>query len=122
MVQGNLQEAKGADIVEGYYRTLVHSQLVCLSYVFRAENEVPLALTSIYTGQKVCQAKRKKITHKPLFSYLVHKLLHTRLQAPDFKLHGDKFVGAHDGILSVDPSFLQEASVSLLRLKIPQVL
>lgn len=119
MVQSNLREAKGADIVAGDYRTLVHSQLVCLSHVFRAENEMPLALTPIYTGQKVCLTKKKKIT---LCSYLVHKLLHTCLQAPHFKLDGDKFVGAHDGILSVDPSLLQEASVSLLRLKIPQVL
>lgn len=53
---------------------------------------------------------------------LVYKLLHTRLQAPHFKLDRDKFVGAHDGILAVDPSFLQEASVSLLWLEIPQVL
>lgn len=62
MVQGNLEEAKGADILEGYYRTLVHSQLVCLSHVFRAENEMPLALTSIYTGQKVCLTKKKNHT------------------------------------------------------------
>lgn len=60
MVQSNLREAKGADIVAGDYRTLVHSQLVCLSHVFRAENEMPLALTPIYTGQKVCLTKKKK--------------------------------------------------------------
>ncbi len=52
----------------------------------------------------------------------MYKLLHTCLQAPDFKLDCDQFVGAHDGLLVVDPSFLQEPSASLLRLKIPQVL
>ena len=52
----------------------------------------------------------------------MHKLLHTCLQAPDFELDGDQFVGAHDGVLAVDPALLQEASVGLLGLKIPQVL
>lgn len=45
---------------------------------------------------------------------LVYKLLHTRLQAPHLELDCDQFVGAHDGVLRVDPSLLQGASVSLL--------
>lgn len=53
---------------------------------------------------------------------LVYKLLHTGLQAPDFKFDSDQFVGAHDGVLGVEPSFLQKPSVRLLWLKIPKVL
>lgn len=53
---------------------------------------------------------------------LVYKLLHTGLQAPDFKFDSDQFVGAHDGVLGVDPSLLQKPPARLLRLKIPKVL
>ncbi len=51
---------------------------------------------------------------KLFYSDLVHELLHACLQAPHFKLDCDQLVGAHDGVLAVDPSFLQEASVCLL--------
>lgn len=90
-----------------------------------------LAVTPIHTGQKVWQSKERVslrvynfFLQKPQNYYpdLVYKLLHTWLQAPHFKLDCDQFVGAHDGVLVVDPSFLQEAPVCLLRFKIPQVL
>lgn len=104
-------------------------------HVFGTEN-VPLALAPVHMGQKVWVSKervflrghpqqlptKRKFTQELFDPDLVYKLLHTRLQAPDFKLDCDKFVGAHDGVLVVDPSFLQDASVSLLWLKIPQVL
>ncbi len=62
---------------------------------------------------------QEKFQEGLLHPNLVNKLLHTRLQAPDFKLHCDQFVGAHDGVLVVDPSLLQEASVSLLNVCVP---
>lgn len=57
-----------------------------------------------------------------IYPNLVDKLLHACLQTPDFELDCDQFVGAHDGVLAVDPSLLEEASAGLLGLEVPQVL
>lgn len=79
--------------------------------------------TNLHGSKCLTQKASTICPHKKyIIFYLVYKLLHTGLQAPDFKLDCDQFVGAHNGVLVVDPSFLQEASVSLLRLKIQQIL
>lgn len=71
----------------------------CVSRDFRAENETPRALTAIYTGQKVwlymslfldyLSPQNKMYTIVVFIPNLVYKLLHTCLQAPDFKLDCD---------------------------------
>lgn len=115
-LQGKLWHRNREDIVEGDNGTsdLVHGWV---SHVFRAENGMPQALTTIYTGQKVW-LRRTFFLHPDL----VYEVFHTCLQAPDFKFDSDQFVGAHDGFLGLNPSFRQNPPVSLLWLKISKVL
>lgn len=55
-------------------------------------------------------------------SNLVHKLLHTCLKSPHLELHCHKLIGAHDGVLRVSPSLLQQTPGCLLGFKVSWVL